>query len=782
LREELRTQSIIKVLVGFLLLQCGSLSALGANTITAIEVLGNRKIESDAVRQKLHSRVGDPLSKDLVREDIRTLFSLGFFEDVSVLEEGSEKGLKLIFKVKEKPTIAKIDYEGLEAIEKDELKDLILVKEYELLNRQKLNESVEKLVQKYEEKGFYLADVRYDVVPVPNSSEVNITFKAQENDKITVKKINIIGNKVIPTEDLKRVMQTREGGAFSWLTGSGSYREALFERDIAALGFYYGTLGYVRARFGKPEVTVSPDKKWIYITFFVEEGMQYNVGTVDFSGELIYSRPELTEDMELISGDVFNTENLRRDTLRLTEKYGDLGYAFANVVPQPIIHDDTRQVDITFDVDRGQRVYIGKINVSSNTKTKDKVVRRELTFHEGELYNGTKKRESKENVTRLGFFDGVEFHQTTSKENPNLVDIDIKVKERSTGQLVIGAGYSTGGVGFIANAQLSQNNFLGNGQVASFSAQIQTGTKLYEYSLSFQEPYYGATLWSVGGDLYQIRRNVAVLEAVNSFEEIKTGTAFKLGHPVYNFMNLSLTYKFEHAYVPSSSVIDKTLYPREDVNGYTSSIAGNLVYDKRDDRFDPREGFYGSLTSEYAGVGGDRHFVKSTATAKYFHPIIWDFIFRLNLTGSNISRTGNRKVPNNELFLLGGLFSLRGYDPFSIGGDPVKLSSNPDDLSADAQKAGLAGKQILIGGLNQVLMNAEIEFPLLKEARIRGVIFADVGNAFNDLSKVSGPKLYANLGWGFRWFTPIGPLRFEFGYPMVNSGASKFFFTIGPPF
>ncbi|NBX68746.1 MAG: outer membrane protein assembly factor BamA [Proteobacteria bacterium] len=777
------SKSLRKFSLVFLLLIGRATALLGAESVVSkVEVVGNRKIEAAAIKQKLHTQVGATLNKQLVREDIRALFALGFFEDISVVQQDTEQGLKIVFKVKEKPTILKIDYEGLDAIEKDDLKDLVLVKEYELLNRQKLNESVEKIVQKYEEKGFYLADVRYEVTPMPNSTDVQVTFKAKENDKITVRKINIIGNKVIPTDELKAIMQTKEGGVFSWMTGSGSYREVVFERDIAALGFYYGTQGYVRARFGKPEVTVSPDKKWIYITFFVEEGLQYTVGNVDFSGELLFNRAELNENMELISGDTFNTEILRRDTLRLTEKYGDLGYAFANVVPQPIIHDDTRQVDITFDVDRGQRVYIGKIEVTSNTKTKDKVVRRELTIHEGELFNGTKKRESKENVTRLGYFDSVEFHQTTSKEDPNVVDIDIKVKERSTGQLVIGAGYSTGGVGFIANAQLSQNNFLGNGQVASFSAQIQTGTKLYEYSLSFQEPYYGATLWSAGGDLYQVRRNVAVLEAVNSFEEIKTGSAVKLGHPVYNFMNMFLTYKFEHAYVRPSSIIDKTLYPKEDVNGYTSSVAGNLVYDKRDDRFDPRDGFFGSITSEYAGLGGDRYFLKSTATAKYFHPIIWDFVFRFHLTGSNIARTGSRRVPNNELYLMGGLFSLRGYDPFSIGGDPVTLSNNPDDLSEEAKKAGLAGKKILIGGLNQVLMNAEIEFPLLKEARIRGVIFADVGNAFNDFSKITGPKLYANLGWGFRWFTPIGPLRFEFGYPMVNSGASKFFFTIGPPF
>lgn len=708
----MRKQNFIFITLLFGHLFWGLSTLWGAGTIiSSVEIQGNRKIESAAVKQKLKSQEGQSLSKNLIRDDIRSIFSLGFFEDVTALEEETPQGIKIVFKVKEKPTIAKIEYEGLDSLEKDDLKEQILVKEFEVLDRQKLNESVEKLVQKYEEKGFYLADIHYEVTPLPKSNEVTVTFKVQENDKITVKKINIIGNKVLTNEDLKRVMQTKEGGAFSWLTSSGSYREVVFERDIASLGYYYGTLGYVRARFGKPEVTVSPDKKWIYITFFVDEGAQYSVGNLDFSGELLYSRPELNEEMDLVTGEPFNTDTLRRETLRLTDKYGDLGYAFANVVPQPIIHDDTRVVDITFDVDKGQRVYIGKISISSNTRTKDKVVRRELSIHEGELYNGTKKRESKENVTRLGYFDAVEFHQTTSKEDPNIVDIDIKVKERSTGQLVVGAGYSTGGVGFIANAQLSQNNFLGNGQVASFSAQIQTGTQLYEYSLSFQEPYYGATLWSTGGDLYQVRRNVAVLEAVNSFEEVKTGSAVKLGHPVYRFMNLFLSYKFEHAYVRPSTIIDKTLYPKEDVNGYTSAMTANLVYDKRDDRLDPRNGLYGSVSSEYAGLGGDRYFVKSTGTAKFFHPIIWDFIFRLNLTGSNISRTGSKRVPNNELYLMGGLFSLRGYDPFSIGGDPVNLSSNPSDLSEAAQKAGLAGKQILIGGLNQVLMNAEIEFP-----------------------------------------------------------------------
>ncbi len=749
-----------------------------SRAVIDVVVRGNKKIESDAILSRVRTKPGTDLSRDVVAEDIRAIAKLRYFEGIEAEEETVAGGVRLVFVVVEKPTISKIEYTGLNAIEKDDLKDLILVKEYEVLDIQKLSQSVEKLTAKYEEKGFYLADVRYTLDYDKIRGEVKVTFAVEENDKVQVKQINIVGAKVMPIEDLKKVMQTKEGGFFSFLTGSGSYREAVFERDIATLGYYYGTLGYVRARFGKPEVTVSPDKKWVYITFFVDEGAQYNVGKVDFGGELLYRRQELVEDLALVPGEVFNTETLRKETLRYTEKYSDLGYAFANVVPQPMIHDETRTVDVTFDIDKGERVFIGKIIVTGNTRTKDKVVRRELTIHEGELFNGTKKRESRENVVRLGFFDNVEFHQATSKVAPNIVDVEIKVKERSTGQLVVGAGYASGNIGFTINAQLSQNNFLGNGQVASLSAEILTGRKYYQFALGFQEPYVGYSNWSLGGDLFQLRRNLIAIEDIPTFEEIKTGFDVKLGHPVLEFTNLFLTYKLENSYVPEGTIIDRSLIPLSSVNGVASSVSANLVYDKRDDRFDPRTGSYLSLSTEYAGLGGARQFFKTRAQAKFFHPIIWDFIFRLNVTGANIQGSS---VPINELFIQGGLFSLRGYDFLSIGPAQTLSANNSGNLSQLAQDRNMGGKQFTVGGHNEVLLNAEIEFPLLKEARIRGVIFFDAGNAF-DLPFRSGPALFANVGWGFRWFTPIGPLRFEFGYPIVKSNVSKFYFTIGPAF
>ncbi len=782
LMPEHRNLAYIRAFVALLIMIFGGeLFGAQGRTIRAIEVQGNHKIESAAILGRVTSKIDTPLTDSVVEADIKLIFGLGYFESIQATEDDTDGGVKLTFVVVEKPTIKKIQYEGQSALDEDELKELVEAKQYEVLDIHKLNVSVDKIVAKYEEKGYYLADVRYEIKPTDQPTDVTVQFHIQENDKIQVKSINIIGANIIGADELKKYMQTREGGAFSWITGSGSYREAVFERDIQALGFYYGTQGYVRARFGKPEVSVSPDKKYIYITFYVEEGDQYFVGNVDFSGELLYKREELREDLKLITGEVFNTETLRRETLRFTDMYGDLGYAFANVVPQPNIHDDTKRVDITFDIDKGERVFVGKITVTGNTRTKDKVIRRELRIDEGELYSGSRKRESKENVTRLGFFDSVEFHQSTSKADPRVVDIEIKVRERSTGQLVIGAGYASGNIGFTAQAQLSQNNFLGNGQVASLSAQILTGQSFYEFNLGFQEPYVGYSSWSLGGDIYQLRRQVFTFTDVKTFDETKTGFDIKLGHPVLEFTNLFLTYRLENSYVPASSIIDTSIIPKETVNGMASSVMAEVVYDHRDDRFDPREGWFWSASSQMAGVGGSRKFVRSRGTVKYFHPIAGDFIFRLNTTAANITGFGNTPIPINELFIQGGLFSLRGYDYLTVGPQATLSPSGSPNLSADANAANIGGKAITIGGKNEILMNAEVEFPILKEAKIRGVVFFDGGNSFNTFGE-NGVALLANVGWGIRWFTPIGPLRFEFGYPIVHPGSPKFYFTIGPPF
>ena len=748
-----------------------------------ITIEGNKKIEANAIRQKIHSKVGAPLSNDLVSADIRGIFSVGYFDHVQVEREDVPGGIELIYQVKERPVISRIEFEGLDALEKDEVKNAIAAKEFEVLDIHKLNLSVAKLGEMYEEKGYYLADTTYAIRRDDKRNEVVVTFRIVENDKVQIKEINIIGNKVISDSTLKGFMQTREGDMLSWLTGGGSYREAIFDRDIQTLGYYYGTLGYVKARFGKPEVTVSPDKKYIFISFAVDEGEQYQVGKIEFNGQLLFNPTELQEGLLLQTGETFNTDTLRRETLRLTEKYSDLGYAFTNVVPQPMIHDDTKVVDLVFEIDKGQRVYIGQINVTGNTRTKDHVVRRELKIFEGELFNGTKKRESRENVLRLGFFDEVEFHQTASKTSDNLIDIEIKVKERSTGQLVIGAGYGSGPVGFTFQAQLSQNNFMGNGQVASLSTQVLTGQNYYQFELGFHDPYVGNSLWSLGGDIYQLRRQMFSIPNVPTFDETKTGFDIKMGHQMKEFTNLYLTYKLERSVVPEDSIIDRSHIPASSVNGWMSSAMASVIFDHRDDRFDPRHGLFYSLSFEYAGLGGDRRFARTLGEMKFFHPIVGDFIFRSRLSAGNIAQLGNQIVPVNELFILGGLQNLRGYDFMSIGPTEILSAAGSGNLSQKAIDANKANTPFVLGGHNQLMYQAEIEFPLLKEAKIRGVLFFDAGNSFNGDLFAQSRLLYCDIGWGFRWFTPIGPLRFEFGYPILpGGGRSQFNFTIGSPF
>ncbi len=776
----------------FRFLLCGLLAsildaeAIGAPSVVKIDVQGNRKIETSAIKQKILTKPGAALSMEVVRQDIKAIFALGYFDNVQVEQEEVPGGVHLFYVVKERPIIAKIVFDGLSSLETDEVKGGIAAKEYEVLDIHKLNLSVQKINELYEEKGYYLADVRYDIQLNEKRNDAEVTFKIVENDKVEVRDINIIGNTVVSDATLKGYMQTREGDFFSWLTGSGAYRESVFERDIATLGYYYGTLGHVRARFGKPEVSVSPDKKFISIAFNVEEGDEFKVGKVDFAGELLFSKEELQNEMLLQAGDVFNTDTLRRETLRLTEKYSDLGFAFANVVPQPVIHDDTKTVDIVFEVDKGQRVYLGRISITGNTRTKDRVIRRELTVFEGELFNGTKKRESRDNVLRLGFFDEVEFHQTTSKVSDEIVDIEIKVKERSTGQLIIGAGYGAG-VGFTFNAQLSQNNFLGNGQVASLSAQLLTGQNYYDFNLGFQDPQVGASLWSLGGDLYQLQRELFSIPNLSTYKEIKTGFDVKLGHPVLEFTNLFLTYKLEKSFVDPATIIDQSIVPPSSVNGWTSSATMSMVFDHRDDRFEARKGWYWTLSGEYAGLGGDRFFARTKGEVRFFYPLFWDFVFRSRMSAGNIAAIGNNIVPVNERFILGGMQSMRGYNPLSVGPSKQITAGSGGPLSAAATAALASTDPInfVVGGHSEVLYQAEIEFPILKEAKIKGVLFFDVGNAFdgNLFRPTDGRRpLYSNVGWGFRWFTPIGPLRFEFGHPIFPGGAPVFNFTIGPPF
>lgn len=749
--------------------------------IKSTDATGMRKLEKDAVLNRVLSKVGETYTEDKIREDVKALFKSGYFVDVEVDRQVSGNEVSLTYRVTEKPSIVEIVFEGNSDVKTEDLSEATGIKNYEILNMAKLKEAGEKLAKLYEDKGFFLAKVEPVVETVKADESVRVIFKIQENDKVKVRKITILGAKHISENTIKSSLITKEGGFFSFMSGSGAYKQEAFDRDVVALRYVYYNKGYIQAKVDRPQVYVTPDKKSIYITMRVEEGEQYTVGEIDFGGDVLFSKEELSQSVKLNSGAVFAYDVLYKDMSELTAKYGDLGYAFANVIPRTRINDKELKVDLLFEFDKGNKVYFGNINVVGNTRTRDKVVRRELKVLEGELYNETRRRQSLENIQRLGFFEEVNFKTSTSPDKPDILNMDIVVKERNTGQIQLGAGYGTV-TGFTLQGSVNQTNFLGKGQNLGASLNI-SDTGSY-YNFTFTEPYFRDSLWSLGTEIYQSQDT-----GRREYDEKRTGGSVSLGHPIGEDLRGILRYKLDKTQLDpktfDGTTTDLTVFPLETANGYTSSLTATLQYDTRNDRFIPTKGILTSASYEYAGLGGDLKYQKATGIFRYFKNIFWDVVWRNSATYGQIqSSDPQRSPPFNQLYLLGGPYSLRGYRPYTVGkkvrSQAAKDKTNP--ALPDDQREALA--QVFFGGQQQLMYQTELQFPLINEAKIMGVVFYDVGQAEDQLT---AQKFYSDVGFGIRWFSPIGPLRFEWGFPInrdpIDHPDSMIFdFSIGTPF
>lgn len=748
-------------------------------SISKIVIKGNRKIEAEAIRAKLVSKEGSAYSDDLVRQDISELFATGYFYNIEVDRSDSAE-IVLTYTVTEKPSVVEIDYDGNDELDDSELKEASGLKPYEILDMGKIREASEKIEKLYEDKGFFLARVNYKIVPASEGDGVKLKFEVKENDKVRVKRISFQGNKKMGANKLKGAMLTQEGGFFSFLSGSGAYKQEAFDRDIQMLNVLYFNEGYVQVKIDRPQVYVTPDKKAIYISIRIEEGEQFKVGSVDFTGDLLFSRNELFEATQIEEQDLFRYQILQDDLRALQAKYGDLGYAYANPIPRTRIREADKEVDITFEIDKGHKVYLGRINTIGNNKTRDKVLRRELRIVEGELYNETRRRESLENVKRLGYFEEVNFNTKAPKGHPEIMDIDIVVKERNTGTIQVGAGYSSYSK-FVFNGQVNQINFLGRGQKLGVSIDLSKRQSLYK--ASFTEPYFMDTEWLVGGDIYRSSREVP--EAF--YEETKTGGAVRIGHPLAPYLDGSIRYKLDETELKLDSTKgDTQLFPVETANGTTSSITLGLDYDKRDDRFTPSKGVFGSVSLEYAGIGGNKNYTKGFGTFRYYKKVFWDVVWRNNITYGFISSNDSNPPPFNELFLLGGANSLRGFEWFTVGRRKRSVKAFTEAYNSNGGNVEAAEKAALrpFGGTQELFYNLEFQFPLISEAGIKGVVFYDIGNADDNLN-IS--EFRQDVGFGFRWFSPIGPLRFEWGFPLqrkqdFDESPVNFEFAIGAPF
>lgn len=746
--------------------------------VSKITLKGHKKIEADAIQNKLISQKGEAFSKEKVAEDVKALFKTGYFYDVIVEKESLGKDqVEIIYTLVEKPTIVTIEYEGNEEIDTDELEGVVNLKAYQILDNSVLKEAVEKIEKLYEDKGFFLARVNMQVNEVKKGETVGVIFKIQENDKVVVKNIKFLGNQKLDSDKLKSVMQTKEGGFFSFISGSGAYKQDVFDRDTQILNFLYFNEGFVQVKIDRPYVYITPDKKGIFITINIVEGDQFNIGSVDFSGDLLFDEDELLKSLSIKSGELFSYEKMQKDIQTLTAKYGDLGYAYANPIPRTRVKEKEKIVDLTFEIDKGNKVYLGKINVVGNTKTRDKVVRRELQIFEEELYNETRKRESIDNVRRLGYFEEVNFQTKTPPGKPDIMDIDIVVKERNTGSIQVGAGYSSFD-GFVLNGQVNQINLLGRGQ--KLGASVDWSDSRRNITLNFTEPYFLDTQWEVGFDAYHRDRELF------EYTENKQGGAFHIGHPLAPYLRGVISYKLDNTDLDLLANSDRDLFPVETANGITSSITLSLLYDKRDDRFAPTKGLFSRIYLEYAGIGGDLDYTKGGANLRFYQKIFWDVVWRNNLNFDFVSSNDSTKdVPFNTRYLLGGANTLRGYDWFSIGRKAYSKIAYASAINKGRGALAQFDAQRPFGGTQELYYNLEFQFPLIKEAGILGVLFYDIGYA-DDSLQISDFK--SDLGFGFRWFSPIGPLRFEWGFALdadKNYGEDsdgQFMFSIGSPF
>ncbi len=737
--------------------------------IDNIQVKGVKKVEVEAILEKIRSKVGMTLDNYLLRDDIVSIYGMKYFESVEVHRQVIKGKNHLIFVLVENPIISKISFEGNDEIGDEDLLEQVKTNEYSILNVNKIKSDVKSVGKFYEEKGYYLASADYELKRISKES-VEVIYKIKEYEKVRVKKITFLGNSVFSNDELKSIMETREESILSFMSNAGNFKEFNFQTDIERLKYFYKSKGHLQVNVGTPDITISEDKKWVFISLKVTEGPQFTINSILFNGELLFSEEKMFEQIGLKAGHTYSEDLLRKDIQLLTEMYQDEGYAFANVLRTLDIVPGENKVDVNFSFEKGKIAYFGKITVMGNTKTRDKVIRRELKVHEGMRYSGSKLRKSKENVNRLGFFEpsSVVFNSVSPKNKDDVLDLEITVKERNTGQITLGAGYSTASKGFL-QASIAQNNFNGMGQRLSFSLSISGTSK--SYNLGFDEPYMFDSKWSGGGNVFRTEN-----EASSSYSYVRQGFDTHVGYPIFEYIRAYITYKLQDTEL--SNVQDQSL-DTETENGLASSVQFSIIKDKRNNKFEPTGGHYAQVALEYTGLGGDHRWLRTKADARYYKKLVGDLVFRSRLSISKLYKTTEREIPRNEKFVLGGSRNLRGYGYEDIG--PLKKQEKTDPITGTTRQYVFNS-----GGLFSVVNTLELEHPMVREAGLKWVVFFDAGNVaekyYGENDKYS---LRTDYGFGFRWFSPIGVLRFEFGFPIDRRGReapNQFYFDIGQLF
>jgi len=733
-------------------------------TVKDIRVEGIQRTEAGTVFSYLPVKVGDTMNDEQATVAIRALYGTGFFKDVRLeVEQGV-----LIVLVRERPSIASIQVNGIKDFSKDQLKDNMKyagLAEARIFDKGALEKATQNLKRQYVARGKYGVSVKTRVTEL-DRNRVSIVFDVVEGDVSKIKQINIVGNKAFPEDDLQDLMKLSTPDWLSWISKNDQYSKQKLSADLETLRSYYMDKGYLEFNINSTQISITPDKNDIYITVNITEGEKYTISDVIMSGNTPVAKEELEKLVQVKAGDDFSRKALSETSQLVGERLASEGYAFANVNAIPQVNKEKHEVAFNFMIDPGQRVYIRHINISGNTKTRDEVVRRELRQLEGSWFDVKKIKQSKKRIDRLGFFSEVNMETPAVQGAADQMDVNVTVAEKSTGSFSVGAGVSSG-EGLVFMGGVTQANLFGSGN--NLSTQINTSKINQNLSVSYTNPYFTDEGMSRGFDFYQ-RKSNATNTVLSQYTSSTTGAGVRFGVPINE--DESITYGMS---IEKSNIGLTALSPQRykdyvatfgSVNTTVLGTAG-WARDTRDSALYTTEGTVQRAYVEVALPVMDMRYYKINYEHQWFYPVSEDFTLMANGLAGAAAGYSNKQVPFFKNFYGGGVGSVRGFETNSLG---------PRDLN----NLSLGGLRRFAGSM-ELMMN----MPGIKDKSVRMSGFVDAGAVYGPGDLPGSAGIRASTGVALTWLSPMGPLKFSYGVPLNKQAVDKlqaFQFTLGSIF
>jgi outer membrane protein insertion porin family len=728
--------------------------------IANIRIEGTQRIEPATVQSYMQLSPGDPFSADRIDQALKNLYATGLFADVTFHRDGND----LVVSVVENPIINRLAFEGNNHINDETLEAEIQLRPRVVYTQTRVQADAKRILDIYRRSGRFAATVDPKVIKL-DQNRVDLVFEIHEGDVTKVARIDFVGNKVFSDGDLRDEIATRESAWYRFLSTADTYDPDRLTVDRESLRNFYLKNGYADFRVVSAVAELSPNRDAFFITFTVEEGQRYKFGKVDIKTTLKNLNPEsLRDELTTVEGDWYNAAEVEKSIGKITDALGNMGYAFVDVRPRLDRDREKLLINLTYDIQEGPRVYVDRINITGNVRTLDKVIRREFRLVEGDAFNTSKLRRTQQRIQNLGFFSKVDVKNVPS-DSPDKTNIDVNVEEQSTGEISFGLGFSTS-QGPLGDIGIRERNLLGRGQDLRLDFTL-SGIQS-QINLSFTDPYFMDRDVAAGFDLFRTSTD----QKESSFTENDMGGGLRAGFDLSEYTRDTVRYTFTRTNITDISHSAALAIQEEKGVYYQSVIGHELLWDHRDNKFDPISGFYMRIRDDIAGLGGDARYVRMRFGAGYYFPL--GEKTSLAFTGEVGQIIGlGQPVRVSDAFFIGST-TFRGFQPAGIG--------PRDRASHDA-----------LGGNTYGIGTVELGFPLPlpDEYPVRGRVFTDFGTLFNTDANVSKDgiddtsALRLSAGVGFTWRSPFGPLAVDVAYPLLKTSYDKtefFRFSVGTQF